>query len=95
MVAVVSLPVAGAWYVFQIEGRMRTVEAQIQALATQPQSQSDTSVDGTAASNALSEACTEVYRRAAEFHAKRLKSAEAAMNEILKKLGCGGGGGGG
>jgi hypothetical protein len=72
---VVSLPVAGAWYIFQLEGRLRTAEAQIQALATQPSHGTDvtgTDVTGTdvtvsTESNAIAAACNEVTKRAAEF----------------------------
>jgi hypothetical protein len=97
MVAVVSLPVAGAWYIFQLEGRLRTAEAQIQALATQPSRGTDvtgTDVTASTEANAIAEACVEVYKRAAELRAKKLKAAEAAMNDLWKKL-CGNGGGGG
>jgi hypothetical protein len=100
MVAVVSLPVAGAWYIFQLEGRLRTAEAQIQALATQPSRGTDvtgTDVTGTdvtvsTGSNAIAEACVEVYKRVAELRAKKLKAAEAAMRDLWVKL-CDGGGG--
>jgi hypothetical protein len=34
--ALLSIPIYGAWYIFRLEERLRTVEAQVQAIATTP-----------------------------------------------------------
>lgn len=79
---VLGLVISGLWYLFNLEQRLRTVEAQVQAVATSP------GAPGTA--SPVAAACAELAKRAAAVY-KSTKSNEAyakPIEQLMEKMGC-------
>ena len=89
-----GLLVSGLWYVFRLETRLQTVEAQVQAIATSPikkvqePMESGSKIIG---ENPLAAACAELAKRAADQYALSSKygtSNAIAIEQMMQKMGC-------
>ena len=95
--SVVGLLLSSLWYVFRLEERLRTVEAQVQAIATSPASRAkkpdaqegSSTVGGVG--NSLYAACAELAGRAASQHqivSPTGTQAARAIEALMEKMGC-------
>ncbi|WP_139812530.1 hypothetical protein [Ensifer aridi] len=75
------------WYVFDLEWRVRSLEAQLQAITTTPPASSQTAPD---APNPITHACAEISRRLNEaIEPVGFGNRVDAYTEQLKLLNCG------
>lgn len=93
--AVVGMLLSGAWYIFRLDNKIQTLEAQVQAIAISPtitpsmQSHNAASATVADSSNPLDRACADLANKAAALETAERWTASHGIQELMKTMRCG------
>ena len=92
LLALISVAVGTSWYFFRLEGRIETIEAQLQVLALAPaleRKAADEQGPSTVVPNPLLEVCGQLALRVADAYEGGYSLSKASpIEDLMNRLGC-------